>query len=237
MEKHALFRKGINAAAYLDNELFCECILKINVNTSERQANVMLIFPLNVQNDQRIILVFDATNIVPGTIKFCPASMPNPQWSRIARQEGNELTAFSFDLQRRGVLLCPPNFQRDDSKPDIQRLESVAMSMSICIVSDLHGWLSKDKWSQFRSWTAKSATSSEFPRVKPNSTLVEVEDWNKLPKKDPLASGDSLENDEAPPTEAPPTYRDETLPSYTPASLKRPRQCKFFLHSLTINHD
>lgn len=232
-QKHALFRKdGIRglASPSQNDGSFCKCNLKINVNEAAKEANIMLIFPLHDHDEdehlshdknQRITLIFDASNIIPGTIKAEQAPMPSHElpWSLLARHKGNALTMVNFEIQSRAIILYPFGFQRDDSTTHMERLGALATSKSIRIVFDLDGWLNQDKRLQYRSLIGETEKYSAYHRLK-TSQFVEVNDWTKLPQKVNVP-------------EAPPSYTENAhSSSYTS---KRSRRCKSSSLSLSLS--
>lgn len=233
IESHAVFsKKGVKGTACLGNGMFCDCNVKINVNRSEKQANITLTFHFD-DGDQRVVLIFNANNIITGSIHFEAASITDPYRSRVERRKGNELTAFLFKSDRCGTILYTRGFQRDSSTC-VRHLGLLATSTSIRIVIDLDGWITPDLGPQLRSHIAEIDTFSAIPVSKRHPTLsklVEVGDWNELPKKDAFLDPGPYGNFEG--QEAPPAYPDSVLPSYTKTSLKRTRQ-RNYLRALYV---
>lgn len=212
---HDIFRRGgvpALASLPLNDGTSCLCSLVVRVNEAYRQATITLHFNLSIHGsdtEQRISLVYDADNLVPGEIKLGPAKENPLQLAEITRRNDfKSLRVLHVALKQPCTVLCPRSSgniaPKDSSDARFQKFVDLAKATRLSITFD-YAWLHPDKSAQFLSLTNSSALSG-FPRNPAAPSLREV-DWT-------VFSPAELEPAEAP-------------PAYEPAILKRPLQRKY----------
>lgn len=173
-------------------------------------------------HEQRVILQYDADNIIPGTVSLGPATIPLPQnrLDALARAGNPQIRTLSLILKSACPVWCMPLsgslVARSGYEKDFGHLANLAKATEINVLFD-YNWLHREVHSSLQRLVEHTDELRGFPvHQRYRQQRYRKVDWNIFDTKgaDAFADVDATTEDEEPP------------PVYAEASSKRPRHGK-----------
>lgn len=139
--QHPFRKGGIPALAWPVNASYtCACSLAIKVNEAYGQAAIVLHFDIpnrDFEKNQRISLLYNADNWVPGQIKRGQLAITPWYIKELTRGQRrcDSIDSLSMVLRQPCTVLCPPNIApKDGSGYLFQQLVDLAKATKVSIV-------------------------------------------------------------------------------------------------------
>ncbi|KAJ8117614.1 hypothetical protein OPT61_g1228 [Boeremia exigua] len=227
-----VYKGGIPALAYPHHDSTSPVSLSFIIKCNDRRAQMTLCLQSSLpfegfDDEQTVILQYDAGNLVPGAISLGPATIPLPQarLDALARAGNAQIRTLSIKLKRACPVWCHPSVSlkpRSSCDARFTQLSSLAQATQINVVFD-YNWLHRGLHAAFLRLVEHPDELGNFPvGQRYREQRLRQVDWTVFSTACADVGADAAAEIE----------EGELPPVYAEASSKRPRQGEYLVHQI-----